>query len=86
MGALLDGVKALFSGGADMDRQAEQQAKRDREVRQANDIAIARQKQTLQNEQAEDEGTLAKVKRAGRGRRLLFAATGEGGVSGNLGG
>lgn len=77
MGSLIEGVKALFKGSEAPDTKGQKEAVLTEQ---------ARQKQILQNQQAEDEGEISRARRsAGKGRQLLFAATGEGGVSDKLG-
>lgn len=81
MSKFVEGIQSLFSG-PDTSKQEAAAAK----AREDQQIALDRQKQEVQNQQATEDQNLGKVARAPRGRRLLMAATGEQGVSSNLGG
>ncbi|KIZ47388.1 MULTISPECIES: hypothetical protein [Rhodopseudomonas] len=77
MNAFVKGVQSLFSGPdtSAAKKQSEEQS-----------LVLAKQAETLQNQDQEQQSQLAKVTRVPRGRRLLLAATGEQGVSSTLGG
>lgn len=81
MAKFVDGIKSLFTGPdtSKADAQAAQ-------ARQDSLIAMDRQKQELQAQQATANEQLGKTTRAPKGRRLLLAATGEQGVSSSLSG
>lgn len=81
MSKFVEGIQSLFSG-PDTKNQDAIAAK----ARQDQQIALDRQRQETQNQQATEDQNLGKVARAPRGRRLLLAATGEQGVSSNLAG
>lgn len=81
MGQFVKGVQSLFSG-PDTRGQEEEVARQ----RQDQRIALDRQRQEVQNQQASEDANLGRAARAPRGRRLLLAATGEQGVSTRLGG
>lgn len=81
MSKFVEGIQSLFSGPDTRKQEADAAKARDDQR-----IALDRQKQEVQNQQATEDQNLGKVARAPRGRRLLMAATGEQGVSGNLGG
>lgn len=81
MSKFVEGIQSLFSG-PDTRKQDADAAK----ARQDQQIALDRQRQETQNQQATEDQNLGKVARAPRGRRLLLAATGEQGVSSNLAG
>lgn len=74
-------MKSLFSG---VDTSAADEAAK--RARQDQSIQLDRQRQDAQNAEAAADDNLGKAARAPKGRRLLLAATGEQGVSSNLGG
>jgi len=80
MSSFIEGLKALFTGPDTSKAEAEA-----RKAREDQQVQIARQTSELQQERATQEGTIASQRRAPRGRRLLFAATGEQGVKKVLG-
>lgn len=80
MGQFVKGLGALFNGPDTSAQEGE--IKR---ARQSEQIALDRQRQEVQAQAATDDQQLGRVARAPRGRRLLMAATGEGGLSSKLG-
>lgn len=84
MTKFVQGVKSLFSG-PDTSAQEQQNAQA-ASAREAQNLALQKQQETLQNQDATQQEQLGRVTRAPRGRRLLLAATGEQGVSTTLGG
>lgn len=80
MTKFVDGIKSLFSG-PDTSAQQKQIA----EQRDAQAVALTRQQQTEQTNDAEASRQAGLASRQPRGRRLLLAATGESGVSSTLG-
>ncbi len=90
MSGLVRSVKNLFGGGGDTGTAGadaiRRQAEIARKTREAQQVAVARQRQELQNQKATDQTEVRRARRTPPGRRLLFAATGEGGLSAKLGG
>lgn len=76
MNAVVEGVKSLFAAPKLPDTKAQDQAA---------SVAIARQQQELQAQQAQRDSEIARARKAPKGRRLLLAATGETGISNTLG-
>jgi hypothetical protein len=85
MGKFVEGVKSLFGGGSndDLARAQQRQAQQNREQQQ---VDIARQQQTLQNQQSDQDVQTGRALRIPRGRKLLLASTGEAGLPTKLGG
>jgi hypothetical protein len=81
MSKFVDGISSLFSGP---DTSAADAAAA--KAKQDQQIALSRSQQETQNAAATADDNLGKAGRAPKGRRLLLAATGEGGVSSTLGG
>lgn len=81
MSNFVKGLGALFNGPDTSKQEAEIRSARERES-----IALDRQRQDVQAAAATEDQQLGRVARAPRGRRLLMAATGEGGLSSKLGG
>lgn len=86
MAKFVDGIKSLFSGGADNSAQAAAIAGDNAKAREQQSIALDKQTQDLQVQGAEQDALAGRALRAPKGRRLLLAATGEQGVSSTLGG
>jgi hypothetical protein len=81
MNAFVKGVQSLFSG-PDTSAQEKQIA----QAKEEQSIALARQQQNAQQEQARADLQAGLASRMPRGRRLLQAATGDQGVTSTLGG
>jgi hypothetical protein len=81
MGKFVDGIKSLFSA-PDTSAQDEQI----KQARESERLALDKQRETAQGAEGEADLAAGAARRIPRGRRLLLAATGEGGVSGKLGG
>jgi len=79
------GVKAMFTPRDTSAQEAEQEAEIAKQ-RETQQIAMANQKQTLQQQAGEADKGVARASRTPRGRRLLLASTGEAGLSNKLGG
>lgn len=78
-------IQRIFTPSMTSQRRAATAANDQR--RREQDAALARQMQTESEARAETENQILSARRAGRGRRLLMAATGEQGVrSQTLGG
>lgn len=88
MNKVVESVKNLVTGGEsdELQRSREQQDRQAAVARDQQQIALARQQQQLQAEGADADQRVGRASRVQRGRRLLLAATGEGGISGKLGG
>ncbi|OKO68300.1 hypothetical protein AC629_42200 [Bradyrhizobium sp. NAS80.1] len=80
MNAFVQGVKTLFTGP---DTSAQDKAAA--EAKQEQQISLARQKQTEQQQAALADQQAGAAGRTPRGRRLLIASTGDAGVSSTLG-
>jgi hypothetical protein len=81
MAGFKQGISTLFNG---VDTSAQEaQATRAKETQR---LTLERQRQDLQNSEAEGAVQTGKATRLPRGRRLLLAATGEEGLPGTLGG
>jgi hypothetical protein len=83
MGKFVEGVQSLFGGGSD--DVAKAQARQVAQQREQQQVDVSRQQQTLQNQEADQDVQTGKALRIPRGRRLLLASTGEGGLSSTLG-
>lgn len=83
MTGFVQGVKTLFNGPDDSAAIAAKQDIAKQREQQA--LSLEKQKQDLQNQDATVTDQVGRASRVPRGRRLLLAATGEGGVSSKLG-
>src|SRR4051812_359729 len=79
-------VGGLFGGGSSNNNTAQIAQQQALAQQQADDqrVSLARQQQTLENTQAQQDLQLGKGVRVPVGRRLLLAATGEQGLSKTL--
>lgn len=81
MSGFVKGVQSLFSG-PDTSAQERQIA----QAKEEQNLSLARQQQNEQAQATLQDQQAGAVGRAPRGRRLLQAATGDGGVASTLGG